>query len=126
MTLGEGSKQISLVARTTSPLPGYTARTPATHRQRARGLGSGVTTANADLDGDLDAFIGEQIGNTFFFENTGCGNGGLDAGEACDDGNTANGDGCSATCQLEVTPTPTNTPTNTPPRQRIRQRQHRR
>jgi cysteine-rich repeat protein len=30
-----------------------------------------------------------------------CGNGTLDSGEQCDDGNVANGDGCSATCQLE-------------------------
>jgi len=30
-----------------------------------------------------------------------CGNGALDAGEECDDGNTVSGDGCSATCQLE-------------------------
>ena len=32
---------------------------------------------------------------------SGCGNGDLDAGEECDDHNTANGDGCSATCQVE-------------------------
>ncbi|MBI2378197.1 MAG: DVUA0089 family protein [Deltaproteobacteria bacterium] len=32
----------------------------------------------------------------------GCGNGYVDASEACDDGNTAPGDGCDATCQLEV------------------------
>ena len=31
-----------------------------------------------------------------------CGNGILDPGEQCDDGNTNNGDGCSATCQLET------------------------
>lgn len=31
-----------------------------------------------------------------------CGNVYLDAGELCDDGNTRAGDGCSATCQLEV------------------------
>jgi cysteine-rich repeat protein len=31
-----------------------------------------------------------------------CGNGVVDAGEACDDGNAASGDGCSATCQAEV------------------------
>ncbi|MCB9506749.1 MAG: hypothetical protein H6697_03660, partial [Myxococcales bacterium] len=31
----------------------------------------------------------------------GCGNGFVEAGEACDDGNTADGDGCSATCELE-------------------------
>ncbi len=30
-----------------------------------------------------------------------CGNGVLDPGEACDDGNAANGDCCSATCQLD-------------------------
>jgi len=30
-----------------------------------------------------------------------CGNGVLDTGEACDDGNSAGGDGCSATCQTE-------------------------
>jgi cysteine-rich repeat protein len=35
----------------------------------------------------------------------GCGDGVLDAGEQCDDGNTAAGDGCSPTCQLEVSPT---------------------
>ena len=32
-----------------------------------------------------------------------CGNGVLDPGEACDDGNTLDGDGCSATCGIEVT-----------------------
>lgn len=36
-----------------------------------------------------------------------CGNGAIDAGEQCDDGNTANGDGCSSSCQNE-----TNGPTN--------------
>jgi len=31
-----------------------------------------------------------------------CGNGMLDAGERCDDGNTLAGDGCSAVCQFEA------------------------
>ena len=31
-----------------------------------------------------------------------CGNGALDAGEECDDGNLAGGDCCSATCQFEA------------------------
>ena len=31
-----------------------------------------------------------------------CGNGILDPGEECDDGNTNNGDGCSAQCKIEV------------------------
>jgi len=30
-----------------------------------------------------------------------CGNNRIDAGEQCDDGNTNNGDGCSASCQIE-------------------------
>lgn len=33
-----------------------------------------------------------------------CGNGILDDGEDCDDGNTADGDGCSSTCTFEETP----------------------
>ena len=31
-----------------------------------------------------------------------CGNHVVETGEACDDGNTSNGDGCSSTCQIEV------------------------
>jgi cysteine-rich repeat protein len=33
---------------------------------------------------------------------TKCGNGTLEIGELCDDGNTAAGDGCSPTCQIEL------------------------
>ncbi len=33
-----------------------------------------------------------------------CGNGVLDDGEECDDGNTTDGDGCAAGCALEYTP----------------------
>lgn len=39
------------------------------------------------------------------FEVTECGNGAIETGEMCDDGNTVNGDGCSATCGVEVAPT---------------------
>jgi len=35
-----------------------------------------------------------------------CGNGSRELGEQCDDGNTAGGDGCSATCTLEPKPAP--------------------
>lgn len=34
-----------------------------------------------------------------------CGNGVQDPGESCDDGNTADGDGCDQTCVVEATPT---------------------
>jgi cysteine-rich repeat protein len=35
-----------------------------------------------------------------------CGNGQIETGEQCDDGNSAAGDGCSATCQTEQVVTP--------------------
>ena len=38
-----------------------------------------------------------------------CGNGSLDAGEACDDGNVADGDACDSECQRGVTPVTTPT-----------------
>jgi cysteine-rich repeat protein len=38
-----------------------------------------------------------------------CGNGSVEAGEQCDDGNTTSGDGCSATCKIEVKPRSTAT-----------------
>jgi len=34
-----------------------------------------------------------------------CGNGVVEDGEECDDGNVAPGDGCSATCEIEIQPT---------------------
>jgi cysteine-rich repeat protein len=34
-----------------------------------------------------------------------CGNGVVEAGEQCDDGNTTSGDGCSSTCQKEIVAT---------------------
>lgn len=40
--------------------------------------------------------------NEMLFAAPVCGNAVLDAGEQCDDGNTAAGDGCSASCQVEV------------------------
>jgi len=33
-----------------------------------------------------------------------CGNGIIEVGETCDDGNTLSGDGCSSTCQIEIDP----------------------
>lgn len=35
-----------------------------------------------------------------------CGDGHLDSGEQCDDGNNVSGDGCSATCTIEQAPQP--------------------
>jgi len=43
-----------------------------------------------------------------------CGDGVVDPGELCDDGNQEGGDGCTAACTLPATPTPTPTATPTP------------
>src|SRR5207253_4317059 len=43
-----------------------------------------------------------------------CGNGILDLGEQCDDGNTLNGDCCSATCQFEAAGSPCANPNPNP------------
>lgn len=52
------------------------------------------------VDGDLSTSEG-----TFALEAVvrpaACGNGAIEGGESCDDGNKTSGDGCSATCQLE-------------------------
>jgi cysteine-rich repeat protein len=56
--------------------------------------GAGSATADARDSAGLVTqfiFVGEPL----------CGDGIVDAGEQCDDGNTLNGDCCSATCQLE-------------------------
>jgi TonB family protein len=33
-----------------------------------------------------------------------CGNGSIEVGEQCDDGNTSDGDGCASTCRIEIAP----------------------
>jgi cysteine-rich repeat protein len=44
-------------------------------------------------------YVGTQNGSVFRLDQE-CGNGVLDAGEQCDDGNTRDGDCCSSTCQF--------------------------
>jgi cysteine-rich repeat protein len=65
-----------------------------------------ATTDTAGLDGP-----GDERATGPCLENCGppappaapvCGNGSLEADEQCDDGNTANRDGCSAACRIEV------------------------
>lgn len=50
----------------------------------------------------LDINIFNRIlNNSLTSCNIGCGNGKIDLGEQCDDGNLMSGDGCSANCKLE-------------------------
>ncbi len=61
-----------------------------------------------DHDGDVDVLAGAYDGETHFFENlaSNCGDGTLQLSETCDDGNTLDGDCCSATCQYELAGSP--------------------
>ncbi len=61
----------------------------------------------ADADGDgigdvCDACPNQAAPGTVDGCVSLCGNGTIDTGEECDDGNTKSGDGCSSTCKIEV------------------------
>ena len=75
--------------------------TTATATDSASGDGDGDTPPTTDSDTtDSDTTDSETDGTDS--DTTGtpseCGNGELEPGEGCDDGNTVSGDGCSATC----------------------------
>jgi cysteine-rich repeat protein len=84
------------------------------------GDGTLATSVTAELNDKLDAFNSGETGPGHCGDNEGegsgsgsgsgsdggcdqptCGNGVVETGEACDDGNTTSGDGCSSTCQVE-------------------------
>jgi cysteine-rich repeat protein len=87
------------------------------------GDGSLAPSATSELNGQLDAFNSGAVGPGHCGDDHGdegddddcgsscdggdtcdqpvCGDGVLEGDEACDDGNTADGDGCSATCTVE-------------------------
>ena len=76
--------------------------TDSTNPTNGDGDGDGDSgSGDGDGDGDGDSGSGDGDGQN---ENPppppGCGDGMLDPGEACDDGNNIAGDGCSVLCQL--------------------------
>jgi cysteine-rich repeat protein len=72
------------------------------------GGGSLATSATSSLNAQLTAFNEGTIGPIHCGETPPpeprCGDGNMDAGEQCDDGNNVDGDGCSANCTTETPP----------------------
>ncbi|MGB5695160.1 MAG: hypothetical protein WBM46_05880, partial [Polyangiales bacterium] len=62
--------------------------------------GIGGTGANGGTGGTGLGGMGGGTGGAGGFVPSDCGDGERDAIEACDDGNTAGGDGCAADCML--------------------------
>jgi cysteine-rich repeat protein len=54
--------------------------------------------------GDVQITVLTSTASVWTFAVSTCGNGVLDPGEQCDDGNTVDGDGCSASCLSELIP----------------------
>jgi cysteine-rich repeat protein len=58
---------------------------------------SSASASSTDVSSSSDGSSGDESSTTG--EPSPCGNGRLEDGEICDDGNTADGDGCNADCQ---------------------------
>lgn len=65
------------------------------------GAGSGTGTGDGSGDGSGSCIGDDCVGDASGVRAV-CGNGILETSEICDDGNLANGDGCSATCRREA------------------------
>jgi cysteine-rich repeat protein len=105
----ETSNEISVKYRTSQTLAG--GQTATIGFQNAGGGGATATSVgcNARILDDNNNDAGWSISPLPI-----CGNGIIEIKEQCDDNNTNNGDGCSSTCQIQATPTPTATATPTP------------
>ncbi|HVM95615.1 MAG TPA: lectin-like protein [Candidatus Acidoferrales bacterium] len=70
----------------------------------------GIDTVEFSASGGTNpGFTGDGthiVIDNFTFAPSTCGNGTVDPGEQCDDGNYANGDCCSSTCEIDVAGTP--------------------
>jgi cysteine-rich repeat protein len=79
------------------PVPPCSRISPATHAAAAN-LAVGTYTVKVQHLGGL---VQPSYVLTIKVSTPGCGDGLIQSGEQCDDGNTTSGDGCSATCQAE-------------------------
>ncbi|HEY5947932.1 MAG TPA: myxococcus cysteine-rich repeat containing protein, partial [Kofleriaceae bacterium] len=70
------------------------------------GEGYLAPATTSELNDSLDAFNNSELSGEACEEQPACGDGTVDEGEQCDDGNTTSGDGCSATCETEPPPPP--------------------
>jgi len=59
------------------------------------------SAVSTDAVPDADAVVDARDSGSLFETDGICGDGTLQAGEACDDSNTKDGDGCSSTCHIE-------------------------
>jgi TonB family protein len=79
----------------TPPKPGDSAPSPSRGETTGAGAGSGAqTSTGVCVENCVEAPPADPV----------CGNGAREGGEQCDDGNARDGDGCSASCQIEPKP----------------------
>ncbi|MBK6517908.1 MAG: DUF4215 domain-containing protein [Polyangiaceae bacterium] len=78
------------------------------------GSSNNGTNVDADCSGGNNCILSSQFSDPVTCNETGCvvcGNGSLEQGEGCDDGNTNSGDGCNSQCLIELTFPCTTSPT---------------
>jgi cysteine-rich repeat protein len=74
----------------------YSSSNAAAVTHESNGLFRSAGAGSASLSATLGSFSATSTVNVVL-----CGNGSIDAGEQCDDGNRADGDGCESTCQFD-------------------------
>ena len=67
------------------------------------GTANATWTLASDFSKQLGGWSLDDVCLVGFDKSAVCGDGIVDIGEQCDDGNTTNGDGCSSTCRNEIT-----------------------
>lgn len=68
----------------------------------AKDTGDTASCETTDQRGEARPVSGTGVCDKGAFEITACGDGAVQSGETCDDGNTDGGDGCSPSCEIEA------------------------